>query len=457
MQKQTYLSESTFWKNAQYLLPFVGVILVFAGILGVIFGQKALSEVQDTRSDASTTEDANKTNRPIAAVYLNHSNPNQILEVGREGLIRLELKTEQTDIEAIQAVFYVLNPNLDSPRVSVNLGSGYEAKKLEVEKVSGGYLVQVVAVPAKVDWLVPPQDTSFLHVYVTASKPGMVNFTFDVESSLVYTSVYSYNLSITNHSYPVAEKSTPTPSPSVSPSPSPSPSILSCNQSCSSNAQCAVGHRCFDTGAGKFCRLATNPTNASCQNQQAGLNRQCNQYCADTSECGAGFSCWFNRCRNPKNVESTTCAQPTVDQQQAMAQSCRTTCSSNADCAVNLRCYNKECRLATNVSSLSCSAVTQQTISDEPAQKGATIDLEDEGTTAATPTAKPRIVVTPPPTLSPTPVVATPEPVVEKTLGESFLAMLKEKNISMGTILIAAGVGTLLVSILIFTFGRKPR
>jgi|GEM_PF-829614 len=137
-------------------------------------------------------------------------------------------------------------------------------------------------------------------------------------------------------------------------------SVVSCNESCTSNAQCGVNQRCFENR----CRLVTNLSSTSCSAPaDNGLHRSCNQYCADTRECGTGFSCYFNRCRRPDNVESTVCALPTTAQQTLITQSCNKACSSNAQCANNMRCYSSVCRLATNPSSTSCSPVTKNSVS----------------------------------------------------------------------------------------------
>lgn len=54
---------------------------------------------------------------------------------------------------------------------------------------------------------------------------------------------------------------TPTPRPTVTPTP-----VVGCNELCSSNARCSsLDYICFTVGEENRCRLATNPTNSSCQ------------------------------------------------------------------------------------------------------------------------------------------------------------------------------------------------
>lgn len=171
---------------------------------------------------------------------------------------------------------------------------------------------------------------------------------------------------------PKCEYPDTSPSPSVSPSVSPSPSpsddpgtggveVASCNESCSSNNDCAVNLRCY---SGQ-CRLATNVTSQTCAAQpDQGLSFSCNEYCSDTNECAAGLVCQNNSCRNPENVESTTCADLTIAQRTSVVRSCNQSCSSNSQCDVNLRCYQGACRLATNPGSYSCTASTKKVVSN---------------------------------------------------------------------------------------------
>ncbi len=158
---------------------------------------------------------------------------------------------------------------------------------------------------------------------------------------------------------------TPTPTPTGRPSATPTPTgvngtggttIVGCNQSCESNANCGNNLRCYDLGGNKRCRLATNPSSESCQGlPDQGLNFACNEYCSDSSECSGDLTCWYNRCREAANVSSVSCTPPDADLNQLMQNNCGDSCSSNRDCVINMRCYNGSCRLATNPTSQSCS------------------------------------------------------------------------------------------------------
>jgi len=194
----------------------------------------------------------------------------------------------------------------------------------------------------------------------------------------------------------------PTPSPSPSPSPTPTPgqggiTVKSCNETCSSNAECAVNLACSD---GR-CRLATNTGSSTCQpstTSDRGTST-CDQYCADNTECDAGYSCWYNRCRNPLNIESSTCAPLTASEQSAIVSSCNQACTTNAGCATNLRCYYGVCRLANNPTHTNCVAATADTSNqlakgDTPIIPPPDETSADSGNTA-TPSATPKASPTP--------------------------------------------------------------
>ncbi len=160
-----------------------------------------------------------------------------------------------------------------------------------------------------------------------------------------------------------------------------------CNDTCSSNSDCSINERCYDTGVdGKRCRLATNVNSSVCHNPpDQGLSRGCNEYCADTNECGGSLTCWNNRCRDPYNVESTTCPTLSTNQTNQIREGCNVSCTANADCANNLRCYNGACRLATNPSSTTCTAATAGRLTTSTSTTRTT-----RAATSPTPTPTPR-------------------------------------------------------------------
>lgn len=282
----------------------------------------------------------------------------------------------------------------------------------------------------------------------------------------------------------------------ISVSYSSSTTAKACDANCSSNADCADDHRCYDTGSGdKRCRLNTNLTSTSCSHPTGGPNYSCNQYCANTAECAAGFSCWNNYCRNPYNVESPTCVNPSTRQSELIRESCNKTCSANRDCANNMRCFNGSCRLATNPSSTSCSAAVIPTTTAPP--KGGTIATPTPNPAATVrpiatirPTATPSATLAPSPTATataipapvatiqptPSPTAATPtpqpEPAPEESVLDSFFSrvtsffnsLFNSTSALSGTVLTGAwlplaviAAGILLLIIAIFVALRPSR
>ncbi len=183
-------------------------------------------------------------------------------------------------------------------------------------------------------------------------------------------------------------------------------SLKSCNESCSSNADCQANYVCYSST--KTCRLATNPSNSSCQGTpDNGLNRSCNEYCADTNECGSGYFCFYNRCRVPENPDSTSCTLPSSSITAMIAQNCNKTCQTNSQCGANMRCYNSQCRLASNPSSTSCSSAPITTYRSNNYQVGSTAsntkgaDLSTGLDTTKTSTTAAIVFTSPIPTPSP--------------------------------------------------------
>lgn len=109
----------------------------------------------------------------------------------------------------------------------------------------------------------------------------------------------------------------------------------SCNSECTTNAQCLGAgddHICYDTGSGKFCRLASNPINDSClvatstptpTPPPTGPSTPgptpapgCNDICVSNADCSninhicMTTSDGSNRCRLAQYPDSTTCTEP---------------------------------------------------------------------------------------------------------------------------------------------------
>lgn len=456
----------------------IGVLAIAFSVVGLLLVQTPLEKPQDVRRQASI--DAGE-------VTVSHSvNPSEV-KVGEETTVFLAVNTAGVPTDGIQVLFNIVTNSFDTLTADIEKGTGLQSAGTQVERTSDGFLVQALALPAQIGQpFTTTGDISavFLRVKFTPTRAGKVVFNFDREESI----------SILHGSNPLQDKlnhidtfevvvrdqpgASPSPSPSVSPSPSPSPSaspavgginVVSCNQVCSSNAECGINQRCYNVDGTNRCRLAVNPTNERCITADTGPNYSCNQGCADTHECATGLTCWYNKCRAPLNVESTSCAALTQDETESLAASCNVACSTNADCDINLRCYEGACRLVTNPSSSTCSAATAPTISstyttpkggagttneatddDETADDQTSQDEEkdDTATTAA--------VVRPTPSSLEDQMKKTSEEIAEENAviaNESaldvLLAMMKSPDSALPLIVIGSGIGLLILALII--------
>lgn len=387
------------------------VFLIVLGVFGLYLVQTSIEQPQDLRQQASVEQ---------GQVTVTVSGPSQ-LTAGTAATLTINANTNNLATDGIQLFFNVVTDTLDAPP-SFDLvpNKGLQLAYSEIEETTDGYLVAVIMLPAQIGQTFSSNqnDYSIATMSFTPQQAGSITLNFDREQSIStahdsnpprdeLTHIDSYTFMVIDDAQATPSPSpspspTPSVSPDVSPSPSPSPTpsvspdvspspsvspavspspsvspavspspsddgsgtggntVKSCNESCSSNDECAINHRCYDNR----CRLVTNVSSTSCENPaDQGLNRSCNEYCADSRECGGDYTCWNNRCRNPYNVENESCAQLTQVQYQQYVSSCNQTCSTNNDCSTNLRCYQGRCRLATNVGSSSCSAAKTQTVS----------------------------------------------------------------------------------------------
>lgn len=389
----------------------VAALFVALSAAAILYLQKPIKESQDIRQQASVSGGQVK----LSVTPTSGNN----FPVNQDAQVTLKLDTNNLQTDGVQLVFKIVSDTFGTPpAIAILPNSGLQAAVQEVQQVSEGYLVSLIALPKTLGQ--PFSTTNAQNIATVTFKPtktGTVAFQFDNGNSIA--SVHKSNppqdqlAVLSNVSYTITgaagtspspsasstpspsptdtpkvtptptpkvtptptPKVTPSPTPTVAPTPSPSPTagtggvtLKTCGQSCGSNRDCANNLTCY-SGA---CRLATNPTSSDCSaatstttttTSTSTLNRSCNEYCADSRECATGFTCFYNRCRKPENPDSTSCAATTASTAQAIAASCNQACTDNRGCAVNLRCYNGQCRLASNVSSTSCSPATQATVS----------------------------------------------------------------------------------------------
>ncbi len=361
-------------KSMGLVASALGGLALVVGAASLLLVQKPLQDSQDLRRAASSD-----TGTVTMGVSPGTSTN---LTVGQETNIDLTINTQGAQTSGVELTLNVNTDVTNQLSASVITSSGLTSALAEATPQNGGFRVRILALPATFG---QPFTTTtaqpVARLTFTPTQAGSLTITMDPNGSLV--AGFNANppedilRTAAASTYTVVAAADPTPSPtpspstqvtpspetqaSPSPSPSPSPSatpgtggttLKVCNETCSSNSECASELRCFE---GR-CRLATNTGSSTCAAPaDQGLNRQCNEYCADSNECGNSYTCYFNRCRRPDNPDNTSCSAPTAAQQQAMARSCNQACSSNSQCATNLRCVSGRCRLATNSSSTTCS------------------------------------------------------------------------------------------------------
>lgn len=454
--------------NFKRLIPFVGVLFVVAGVIGLLLVQQPLEGSQDTRSNASEIDTTNKQ----AVLTGDLQKP---FYISQPGEISLSIDPAGQIIQKVNLIFSIVNSAIDTPLVRVNALSGYKAEAINIEKTQDGYLVEVQAIATDTRFLFS-KDQTFLQISAVSPKVGVISIHFDQDNSYI-TTVSEKKLlkvpetltySITN---PLDDDDSSDNGDSSSENNNTDDEIAQCNEVCSNNAQCAVGMRCFSDGNTQTCRLATNTSSTTCSpannsdDDDEVVLRSCNQFCNNNSECATGLTCHDSFCRNPSNPQDNRCANPTAQQTAAVTQSCGETCSANADCAINLRCYQGECRLATNPSSTSCSAATQKTVSTVYENKATNTSQPDAVAKSDTPLKGSNMIPdtqsgesqdqTSQESLTPTPLVAVDRENYETTYAsdETLLGLIKnmvtDNSAKLPFLIILLGILLLVGSLLL--------
>lgn len=423
------------------LLPFLSLFFVISGAIGLVFIQQPLGETQEIRSDASVEAGSTE----IVSLT---STSSDLKTLNQETTISLGFNTHNTSIRSLTAVFNIITETTNQVELVVPAMSGIEASVTELESTSDGFLAEVRLEPTG-SYFSTNYNQPFLEIRFVPSETGTIELNFDREEStapkasngedtLKHVAVFKYT---------IAQQDS-------------SSTVKSCNEKCTSNAECASGFRCYNLGTESRCRLVDNPSSSSCLTTDQASKSSCNQRCEADRDCQTGLSCYTNLCRNPKNLTSTSCANPaTTTASTADTQSCNEACSSHSDCDVNYSCYNGSCRLAVNPSSSTCSATTTTTISDRY-DKGST---ETQTATSAAVT-KPATATdsadatvsaqtSPTPLPSPTAEPVAPEP--EETAWDTLRNILNQPEAQLPLIVIGAGIGLAVLGSLAYALLKK--
>lgn len=297
-------------RNASFVI-LIGILgILFAGTLVVSWLSKRSQEI---RQQASVDQ----------GVVVVTPSASSNLVVGQPASIDFSVNTNSMQIDGVQ-LFFNINSTVGSNfDFELDSQSGLQLVAENIQDQGGGqYLAQILVIGQVAQPYSTNNTVQFGRLTFTPTQAGSVNLSFDNNGSraTAYQSnpvedqlrtLGSFNVQISSAPTPTATSVTqpnnenPTPTPT---SGSGGVTLKQCNESCTSHANCASNLACI----GGVCRLASNPSNTSCQGvPDQGIRRSCNEYCADSNECATGLTCHFNRCRNPQAVNSTSCQTPT--------------------------------------------------------------------------------------------------------------------------------------------------
>lgn len=383
-------------RNAKNLLPYAGALLVAAGIIGLVFVQSSLDRPQELRKDAS--ENIFSISQPTITAELRVP-----FVVNKTGEVALYLDEKSFgEFQKVYLVFNILNNSLDTPEIIVNQGSGYDPESVEVEKITGGYYVSVVAVPNNIDWLVEPEDKSLVRIKLLAHNPGEILINFDKDRTYASTLNLDVLLNVPDTLKYLVTSSLPQtcsdsggtwkdfPNSCVdSCALAANPGGIACldviTQGCDCGpAKCWDGKGCVPNPGGTpppptptptptvtppptptptpTATPTVTPTPTPNPTPTPPIIQGCNEICNNNGDCAVGMRCYSdggqNRCRLATNPTSITCKA--ADTTQTSLRSCNQYCVNNAECVTGLTCWNSYCRNPLNVQSTVCAEPTQQ-------------------------------------------------------------------------------------------------
>jgi hypothetical protein len=170
--------------------------------------------------------------------------------------------------------------------------------------------------------------------------------------------------------YPESETCEEPVEPSPTPEITPTPIVDAyCGEYCDSNTDCVQDDQtCYNDE----CRLATNPTSATCEPEIVEPSptpetvAYCGDYCSSNSDCIQGDQiCYFNECRLADYPDRNDCTAPeqvvttTTYVEPTPTVGCNENCLTNRDCSNNDQiCYEGSCRLGSYPASTSCTVPT---------------------------------------------------------------------------------------------------
>ncbi|PIR58721.1 MAG: hypothetical protein COU69_04145 [Candidatus Pacebacteria bacterium CG10_big_fil_rev_8_21_14_0_10_56_10] len=352
------------WQHSRHWwisrLAAAGLIaaLVLAG-LTVVSLQRRANIPQDPRQQAFV---------PDGEVVLSSlPSGNTRVPVDTKNDIVFRINTQGSRVQQVQLVFNLVTATLDeAPELRLLDELRFRTTRQEVELTDDGYLVMFTAEIIDPDLaLVSDGPHPMLEVSLQPVKPGRIEFDFDGQHSLARLlgsnqdqlrrlPDFVFMVVDPNDAAAVTETITDT--------------TISDSQGRTATSRSVEITR-FEQDDGQSTGTATSSPTAD-------PPTSCNQGCSSNAECAPNLRCYNNRCRLVTNVSSQQCqpagrAGPGASQSKggqasptpSSTAACRQSCASNTDCSANFRCFQSECRLAANPSSLSCSPAESKTVS----------------------------------------------------------------------------------------------
>ena len=121
------------------LVVFFSLLLMVAGSIALILIQKPLSESQELRQQASVDE---------GQVIVSSSNKGAGFLLGEEAHIKLTFNTHSLNTHGVSLLFNMVTSTFaDPPEVTVFANAGLKSFRQDIQKVSDGFLVSVMATP----------------------------------------------------------------------------------------------------------------------------------------------------------------------------------------------------------------------------------------------------------------------------------------------------------------------
>lgn len=239
------------------LFGALAVLFVTIGALGAIYFQKQLSEASlDNRLFASEDE---------GAVFIRSPQNGQTSAFvpETERVLQLEIKTQAEKLQQIQLSIAITTDVFDPPIFKVPASGKLEITAQQLAQTATGYSVSITLDPKTSDPFSAPDWQPLVELYYTPIRGGSIVLTFDPATSKALAADTQLDTlkNIERITYIIVDSSSGS---QQLPANVGGPVVDLCNIPCASNGECGLNQRCFDTGADRRCRLASNTASLNC-------------------------------------------------------------------------------------------------------------------------------------------------------------------------------------------------